>query len=113
LLALWEEYDRRGESGIGLKSMKLFAKIEHVFTVSGRGCVIVPTKPLGTGFPFSLRNNDPIQLRSPSGVIYTHIAAVESLNIKSGPRRVAFLLPVEIAKSDVLPDTEIWGEPSK
>ena len=90
--------------------MKLFAKIEHVFTVSGRGCVIVPA---GLIFPFSLHTNDPIQLRSPGGEIDTRIVAVESLNVKLGPRRVAFLLPAEIAKSDVSSATEIWAQPSK
>jgi hypothetical protein len=90
--------------------MKLFAKIEHVFTVSGRGCVIVPA---GLIFPFSLRTNDRIQLRSPGGEIDTRIVAVESLNVKLGPRRVAFLLPAEIAKSDVSSATEIWAQPSK
>jgi hypothetical protein len=90
--------------------MKLFAKIEQIFTISGRGCVIVPA---GLVFPFSLRANDSIQLRGPGGVMDTRIAAIESLNVKPGPRRVAFLLPLDIAKSDVSSATEIWAQPSK
>jgi len=90
--------------------MKLFAKIEQIFTISGRGCVIVPA---GLVFPFSLRGNDSIQLRGPDCVMDTRIAAVESLHVKPGPRRMAFLLPAEIAKSDVSSATEIWAQPPK
>lgn len=90
--------------------MKLFAKIEHVFTVTGRGCVIVP---LGLVFPFSLRKNDSIQLRGPGGQIDTYIAGIGSINAKPDPRRVAIILPAEIVKSDVSAEMEIWAEPSK
>lgn len=86
--------------------MEFFAKIEHVFTISGRGCVIVPA---GRLFPFRLRTNDSIQLRGPSGVVDTRIAAIESLNAGPGPRRAAILLPTEIAKSEVSSVTEIWA----
>ncbi|MGA2217484.1 MAG: hypothetical protein ABSG51_05325 [Terracidiphilus sp.] len=96
------------------ESMEFFSKVENVFTIAGRGCVIVPAKPIeGVGFPVSLRDNDLIQLRGPAGFIDTHIAAIESLNVKPGPRRLAILLPSEIAKSDVSPEMEIWAESSR
>ena len=93
--------------------MEFFSKIESIFTVTGRGCVIVPAIPEGLAFPFTLRTNDPIQLRGPAGAINTHIASISSLNVKPGPRRLAIVLPGEIAKSDVSLEAEIWAERRK
>jgi hypothetical protein len=89
--------------------MKFFAKIEHVFTVAGRGRVIVPFKAPDLGFPLM---NDRIQLRGPAGAIDTHVAAIESLNVESGLRRLAILVPEDVANSDISSEMEIWIEPS-
>jgi hypothetical protein len=90
--------------------MEFFAKIENVFTITGRGCVIVPAETLESGFPFSLRNHDAIELRGPAGVTETYVAAIESVNVLPGPRRLAILLPTDVAKADVSREAEVWAE---
>ena len=87
--------------------MRLLAKVEAVFTIPGRGTVIVPEGLSDLG----VRNGDPISLRAPDGQTKnTHITAVESLNQGPGkPRRPAFMLPVEVAKQEVAQGTEIWS----
>jgi hypothetical protein len=92
--------------------MKFFSKIESVFHIPGRGCVLVPAEPVGVEFPFSLRENDAIQLRGLLGVIETHVAAIESLNVELGPPRIAILLPGNFGKEDVSSEAEVWANPS-
>jgi hypothetical protein len=54
--------------------MSLLLRIEYVFEVSGRGCVITPVIPADA--TFEIRAKDPIQLRTPDGrVLDTYIAA--------------------------------------
>jgi hypothetical protein len=92
--------------------MKLFSKVEEIFTIPTRGCVIVPATPSDPDFRPHKR--DSIQLRSPGGeAIDTHIVSIELLKPLAGPCRMAFLLPNEIAKSDIPRDAEIWIESSK
>ena len=92
--------------------MTFFSKVGDTFTIPGRGCVIVPATPYDLDFRF--HNRDSIQLRSPSGVVIdTHIASIELVKPVAGPCRMAFLLPNEIAKSDIPPETEIWVKHSK
>jgi hypothetical protein len=86
--------------------MRLLAKVESVFSVPRRGTVIVPSD-----LSDRVRNGDEIQLRAADGqILNTRIASIESMN--SGlekPRRLAFMLPLEIAKHDVVEEMEIWG----
>jgi len=84
------------------------SKVEDVFQLSGRGCVIVPAMPRSQA-GFRLHVLDPIQLRGPGGtVLETYIAGIEIL---CGPQvvdRMAFLLPADVMKKDVPSGTEIW-----
>lgn len=45
--------------------MTLLFKVEDVFDISGRGCVIVPVLPIGADF--KIRARDQIQLPTPGG----------------------------------------------
>ena len=64
--------------------MRLFFKVEDVFHVSGRGCVIVPAIP--ENLDFKVRTKDQIELRTPDGrILQTHIASVELANAKMPP----------------------------
>lgn len=84
------------------------SKVEDVFQISGRGCVVEPAVP-GSSVDFQLRTHDSIQLRNPDGLVLdTYIAGIE---IVCGPKvrdRMAFLLPGNITTQDVSKDTEIW-----
>jgi translation elongation factor EF-Tu-like GTPase len=88
--------------------MTFFSKVEDVFQISGRGCVVVPAIPRSS-LDFQLHTRDSIQLRNPDGrILDTYIAGIEIL---CGPRvidRMAFLLPGNIRKEDVSKETEIW-----
>jgi hypothetical protein len=95
----------------GGEILKYFSSVEETFMIQGRGCVIMPAWP--PDFDFKLRSGDSIQLRNPSQVLDTQIASIEFVKVVAGPSRIAFLLPGDIAKSDVPPQTEIWIEDSK
>jgi len=87
--------------------MRLLFKVEDVFDITGRGCVLAPVVP--DGLDFKIRAEDRIQLRTPSGrLVETHIASIELLKIRDGPCRMAIMLPRELTKSDVPVGTEIW-----
>jgi hypothetical protein len=82
-----------------------FAKVEAVFTITGRGVVVLPT------FVTERRahSGEPIQLRRADGYVKnTSIFSVESVNLGSGKRRPAFMLTTEIAKTDIAESDEIW-----
>jgi hypothetical protein len=86
--------------------LRLLAKVETVFSVPGRGIVIVPA-----GLPdLKVRDGDQVQLRVPNGCTRdTCITAVESMNQGPGkPRRPAFMLPLGIEKHEIVEGTEIW-----
>jgi hypothetical protein len=82
----------------------LFAKVEAVFHVPGRGTVIVPAFLSDLRVPVG----SPIQLRVPDGKVRdTYITAVEFLS-GLGSSRLAFMLPRDVEKQDVPEGTEIW-----
>ena len=91
--------------------MRLLCKVEDVFEITGRGCVLTPGLSETTAADIQIRAKDSIQLRRPDGsVVRTHTHAVEILD---GPNKrwcVPVLLPPEFTKSDVPIGTEIWLE---
>ena len=88
--------------------MPLLLKVEDVFDISGRGCVIAPVVP--SGADFKIRAKDQIQLRTPDGrVLDTHIASIELLKPQDGSAcRMAIMLPRDLVKQDVPIGTEVW-----
>jgi len=83
----------------------LLAKVEAVFTVTGRGVVVVPAFLT----EYRAHSGEPVQLRRADGhVRNTNIFSVESLNLGSGKRRPAFMLASDIAKTDIAEGDEIW-----
>lgn len=91
--------------------MRLLCKVQDVFEISGRGCILTPGFSETAAANLQIRAKDPIQLRRADGsMVRTHIHAVEILD---GPNRrwcVPVLLPPEFTKSDVPIGTEIWLE---
>ena len=66
--------------------MTFLFKVEDVFDISGRGCVLVPVVP--DGLDFKIRAKDRIQLRTPTGRVFDMvIASIELLKMQSGPCR--------------------------
>ena len=67
--------------------MKFLFKIEEVFEIPTRGCVIVPV--VRDGADFKIRARDAIQLRIPEGcTLNTHIGSVEFLKQVVGSSRM-------------------------
>jgi hypothetical protein len=82
--------------------------VEDTFSVSGRGCVLVPADPRSS-LDFRLRAKDPIQLRTPDGrILDTYVAGIELLCRPAVKDRMAFLLPKDVTKQDIPKGTEIW-----
>jgi len=91
------------------KPMTLLFKVEDVFDIQGRGCVLAPATDPTPG----IRPGDRIQLRIPADrILDTHIASVEFVHGKTadGSRfcRTAVMLPREISKEDIPIGTEVW-----
>ena len=87
--------------------MKLLFKVEEVFEISGRGCVIVPV--IADGADFSIKIRDAIQLRTPAGAHRnTCIDSVELLVPVLGTRRMALFLPPDVHAQDAPKGTEVW-----
>ena len=87
--------------------MTFLFKIEEVFEIYGRGCVIVPV--IAEGADFKIRPLDAIQLRTPDGrILDTHIGSVEFLKPGVGRCRIAILLPTDIQKQDVPKGSDVW-----
>jgi hypothetical protein len=87
--------------------MTFLFKIEEVFEIYGRGCVIVPV--IAEGADFKIRPRDAIQLRTPDGrTLNTHIGSVEFLTPEVGTCRMAILLPTDIQKQDVPNGSDVW-----
>jgi translation elongation factor EF-Tu-like GTPase len=82
--------------------------VEDTFSVSGRGCVLVPAVRRSS-LDFRLRAKDLIQLRTPDGhVLDTYVAGIEMLCGPAVKDRMAFLLPNNVTQHDVPKGTEIW-----
>jgi len=85
--------------------VRLVAKVESFFRISGRGAVIVPAWVSD----FKIKAGDSIQLRSANGRVRdTQIASVELLKQAHGDSRMAFLLVPGIATDEISEGTEIW-----
>lgn len=87
--------------------MKLLGKVEAVFSISCCGVATVSTGLLDLG----LGIGDSIQYRRLDGQIRnTRVARVGSANQGKGkPRRPNVLLPLDVAKDDIIEGMEIWS----
>jgi translation elongation factor EF-Tu-like GTPase len=85
--------------------MKFLGTIEIIFTVQGRGTVIVPIWHSDV----KIRVGDRIHLRSSDGRIRdTKIAGVEMLKPVSEKCRASFILAPDVQKAEVTEGMEIW-----
>jgi hypothetical protein len=85
--------------------VRLLAKVDSVFTLSGRGSVLATircsTDPV--------RRGDKIQLRPASGeVIDCEILAIELIKKVEGPCQEAYMVPGHLPQTRVPVGTEIW-----
>jgi len=88
-------------------AMVFLSKIEGIFTVPTRGCVIVPAEFSNPGV--RVKAGDRIQIRNANQHLNVEIASVEWLSRPSGSH-LAFLLPKEIELSQIPQEAEIWIE---
>jgi hypothetical protein len=81
--------------------MTFFSKVEEIFTIPGRGCVVVPAVP-HPDLDFRLHDREPIQLHNPDGKVFdTCIIPIEMIMPADKTAcRMAFLLPEGIAIAD-------------
>jgi len=81
----------------------LLSRIQDIFTVAGRGCVIVPF-----AITTKVHNGDAVQLRSAEGnVVDARIKGIEMIKMLSGPCRVGLLLSENVAMRDIPLNAEI------
>jgi translation elongation factor EF-Tu-like GTPase len=91
--------------------MEFLSKIQDVFTVPTRGCVVVPIG--SSDLRLRVHPGDAIQLRGANGSVDARVTQIEWIKQESGPGRVGFLLSKEIIKSQIPDQGEIWIESSK
>jgi hypothetical protein len=83
--------------------------VADVFTIEGRGCVLIPGLPTEPGSP-NVKRGARIRLRTPAGgVIDTSVRAIEMISYLKRPEKICMpiLLPDGIAKDDVPVGTEV------
>jgi hypothetical protein len=90
--------------------MVFLSKIELTFTVSTRGCIVVPVAL--TDPELRVKAGDAIQLRGPSGCLNARIRQIEWLIGQRG-HRFGFLLSEDVDESQISPEAEIWIENSR
>jgi hypothetical protein len=89
-------------------------RVEDVFAIVGRGCVLVPGIP--HSLSISIKRGASLKLRRPDGtVIRTHLQEIEMINSTSTRQSTAISLPRDVKKTDVPIGTEVWlhAEPSE
>ena len=84
--------------------------MEEIFSVIGRGVVILPGYPRDRADAPTIRVKDKIQLRRSNGEITeTYIAGIEYVSgAKAVKRMLPILLPPYITKAEVQAGTEVW-----
>lgn len=87
------------------RELKLLGTIEAVFSITGRGTVIVP---IWVG-DVKVRVGDAIQLRALDGKRRdTRVYGVELIKPQKGSCQAAFILAPDIAKEEIVDGMEIW-----
>jgi hypothetical protein len=85
------------------------SKVAESFSITGRGMVILPGLPRDYAAMPTVRTQDRIQLRLSNGkIIETHIAGIEHVSGTKEKRGFAIVLPLNIAKEEAPPGTEVW-----
>ena len=85
--------------------MTLLGEVESVFSISGRGTVVVPTLV----DDFLLHVGDQLQIRSSDGRIMDgHITGVEFTQHPGKRCRLALLLSKNITRDDISAGAELW-----
>ncbi len=80
--------------------MKFIEEVEHVFEISGRGCVIAPGIPYS--FDPSIKIGDRIQFNNPSGsVVLTSLRGIEMLNRGKPMEHVPFSVEITVKTLDI------------
>jgi hypothetical protein len=90
--------------------MTFLSKVEEVFEIKGRGCILLPglLESLAKDKNLLMRRGDSIELRKPDGsIIQTQLAEIDALR---GERGIFFpiVLPKQFSKTDVPIGTEVW-----
>jgi hypothetical protein len=88
----------------------LVSKVEDVFQLCGRGCVVVPGIPKAA--PFRIKVGDPLLLKRPEGSeLQTVLRGFEMVEVR-GPTDypgIPVLLGPELTKDQVPIGTEVWA----
>jgi len=88
------------------REFKFLGTVEAVFSITGRGVVIVP---VWLSTHLTVRNGDPVQLRRADGKFKnTRITSVEFLKRAGEGCQCAFMLPTDVAKDEITDGMEIW-----
>ena len=87
--------------------MKFIEKVEDVFGISGRGCVIVP------GIPYSFNPQigigAKIEIRNPSGsVVQATLIGIEMINRGRPMEHAPFSVNRDVKKSDIEIGAELY-----
>ena len=87
--------------------MKFIEEVEHVFDISGRGCVVVPGIP--NSFEPSLSVGAQLQFNNPSGsIVRATIQGIEMINRGKLMNHSPFSLDRSVKKSDIEPGAKMY-----
>lgn len=87
--------------------MKFIEKVEDVFGISGRGCVIVPGIPYS--FEPAIGIGAKLEIRNPSGrIVQATLKGLEMINRGRLMKHAPFLVNRDVKKSDIEIGAELY-----
>jgi translation elongation factor EF-Tu-like GTPase len=87
--------------------LKFIEKVEDIFDISGRGCVIVPGIPYS--FDVSVGIGAKIEIRNPSGsVVQATLTGIEMINRGRLMEHAPFSVSRDVKKSDIEIGAELY-----
>lgn len=91
----------------------LLSIITDVFTITDRGCVVLPGVPYPSATVPVLRRGASVVLRRPDGTeLPTSIRELEMINRRPAIPFIPVLLPANVTKEEVPVGTELWYFPT-
>ena len=91
--------------------MEFLSKVEDVFDITGRGCVIAPGIPYS--FQLPLKIGAKLLFRNPNGTeVKTILKAVEMINRGKPMNHAPFLVDFNVEKGDIQIGAELFYVPN-
>ena len=88
--------------------MKFLFKVEDVFQIEGRGCVLIPGIPHSFSKERSVKRGEAIEMRRPDGSTFRSTTwQIEMISTRQQRDHTVIMIP-DVPKADIPIGTEVW-----